>query len=728
MLCQFERLVYPRNISSAETGSYMVAVYRPCERVLDGTGHSISQVKAVGYCLPISRHLRYDMQGKWTRSTKHGVQFEMDSYKEVIIPTKDAITAYLCSGQIKGVGPKLAERIYEAFGNDTLDVLDKEPDKLMTVPGISNGRFKRICDSYLANRRARDVVAFLSPHGITANRAVKLYKEYGERTLQIVKEHPYQLCEMEGIGFLTADRIAESMGFEKLSTERVDEGLLYTLKDAESRGHLCMEKRAFIKACLKLLDTPLLTEEMAANRAMRLVHDGRLVTYEGFVYRCETALAEQHLANTIMSRKNAYHRQSSLSDGSKYGEKLKQVEASLHVRLAPEQRQAIQMALTNGISIITGGPGTGKTMIQKAILDIYQDEHPSNKICCCAPTGRAARRMEESTGHVAATVHKALGLLAGENGFHGEPKELDADLVIVDEVSMLDIYLAEHLFDAVKPGAQVVLVGDADQLPSVGPGAVLKEIIASECIPVARLDKVFRQNEGSRIAMNAKLIRHGNMHLEYGNDFVFIESASIPESAQLIQDIYEKETGKYGVDNVALLTPYRQKTETGANALNAALRDVINPACPFSKEVEYGKRIFREGDKVMQIKNHEHISNGDIGYITKIVTGSDETTVFVDYGEGRVAEYDSSELDLLDLGYACTIHKSQGSEFKSVIINLQTAHYIMLTRPLLYTAITRGKERVTIVGERKALCMAIGKVDTEKRGTCLAARLKKINL
>ena len=567
----------------------------------------------------------------------------------------------------------------------------------------------------------------MSPHGITANRAVKLYKEYGERTLQIVKEHPYQLCEMEGIGFLTADRIAESMGFEKLSTERVDEGLLYTLKDAESRGHLCMEKRAFIKACLKLLDTPLLTEEMAANRAMRLVHDGRLVTYEGFVYRRETALAEQHLANTIMSRKNAYHWQSSLSDGAKCDEKLKQVEASLHVRLAPEQRQAIQMALTNGISIITGGPGTGKTMIQKAILDIYQEEHPRNKICCCAPTGRAARRMEESTGHAAATVHKALGLLAGENGFHGEPKELEADLVIVDEVSMLDIYLAEHLFDAVKPGAQVVLVGDADQLPSVGPGAVLKEIITSECIPVARLDKVFRQNEGSRIAMNAKLIRHGNMHLEYGNDFVFIESASISDSAQVIQDVYEKETGKYGVDNVALLTPYRQKTETGANALNAVLRDVINPACPFSQEVEYGKRIFREGDKVMQVKNHEHISNGDIGYITKIVTGSGETTVFVDFGEGRVAEYDSSELDLLDLGYACTIHKSQGSEFKSVIINLQTAHYIMLTRPLLYTAITRGKERVTIVGERKALCMAIGKVDTEKRGTCLAARLKKLN-
>lgn len=724
MLCQFERLVYPHNIKTTDTGSYMVAVYRPCERVVDRMGNAVTQVKAVGYCLPISQHLRYDMQGKWIRSTKHGVQFEMDSYTEVIIPTKEAITAYLCSGQIKGIGPRLAERIYEAFGNETLEILDKEPDKLLAIPGISSGRYRKICESYLANRGARDVVAFLSPHGITANRAVKLYKEYGKRTLQIVKEHPYQLCEMDGIGFLTADRIAASMGFDKLSTERVDEGLIFTLKEAEGRGHLCMEKKAFIKACLKLLETPELTEEMAANRAMRLVHEGRLVTYDGFVYRKETAYAEQHLAEAIVDRQKAYKPAKQNESDKPFSEKIKEVEASLHVRLAPEQREAVQTALTSGISIITGGPGTGKTMIQKAILDIFRMDHPNKVIRCCAPTGRAARRMEESTGYPAATVHKALGLLAGDSGFYAEPRELNADLVLVDEVSMLDIYLAGHLFDAVKAGSQVVLVGDADQLPSVGPGAVLKEMIESGCIPVVRLDKVFRQNAGSRIAINAKLIRHGNMGLEYGDDFVFIDSPSIPESAQIIQDIYQQETGKYGVDNVALLTPYRQKTETGVNALNTVLRDVINPAWPGSHEVEFGKRCFREGDKVMQIRNHEQVSNGDIGYITRISHSGDETMVYVDFGDGRLAEYDSSELDLLDLGYACTIHKSQGSEYKSVIINLQTAHYIMLTRPLLYTAITRGKERVIIVGERKALCMAISKVDTEKRGTCLAKRLR----
>lgn len=363
-------------------------------------------------------------------------------------------------------------------------------------------------------------------------------------------------------------------------------------------------------------------------------------------------------------------------------------------------------------------------MLQKALLGIYSRNHPSKEIVCCAPTGRAARRMEQSTGFPASTVHKALGLIAGEDGEYGTPETLDADLILVDEVSMLDIYLAGDLFDSVKPGSQLILIGDADQLPSVGPGAVLSEMIASGTIPVVKLDKIFRQTAGSRIATNAKLIRHGNMSLEYGRDFQFYDSASIPKSAERIVELYLQETAKYGVDNVALLSPYRQKTETGVNALNELLREKINPPAPDKDEVVHGTRRFRCGDKVMQIKNCDEISNGDIGYITKICKAGDETTVTIDFGDGRTAEYDSSQLDMLDLGYASTIHKSQGSEYRSVIINLQCAHYVMLTRPLVYTAITRGKENVIIVGERRALCMAIKKTDTEKRGTCLAKRLR----
>ena len=721
MLCQFERLIYP-NSRGLDAGSYMIALYRPCENIRDSAGNAVTQVKAVGYCLPVSEHLRYEMQGHWSRNPKHGVQFEVESYEEVIAPTKEGIIAYLSSGQIKGIGPKIAERIFDAFGLEALNVLDREPERLLTISGISEGKLKKICDSYLANRGARDVVAFLSPHGITPNRAVRLYKEYGDRTMEIVKKHPYQLCEIAGIGFKTADRIAMSMGFDLLSTERVDEGILYTLTDAEGKGHLCMEKHAFLKACLKVLDTPQLTQEMVANRAARLVYSGQLVSYQGNVYRSKTASAEERLASMIHQQLR-HRRKQSYAD---LDMEIDMEERSQKVKFAAEQRNAIKMALTEGLLVITGGPGTGKTLIQKAILNIYHRSNPELEICCCAPTGRAARRMEQSTGFPASTVHKALGLIAGEDGDYGEPEALEADLVLVDEVSMLDIYLAGHLFDSIKYGAQVILVGDADQLPSVGPGAVLSEMIASGCIPVVKLDKVFRQNAGSRIATNAKLIRHGNVGLEYGDDFQFIESPSIPDSAERIAQLYMQETAKYGVDNVALLTPYRQKTETGVNALNERLRELVNPADSRKAEAAHGKRKFRCGDKVMQIRNHEDVNNGDIGYIRKITRNSDDSTVMVDFGDGRRMEYDSSELEMLDLGYASTIHKSQGSEYSSVIINLQCAHSIMLTRPLLYTAITRGKSRVIIVGEKRALCIAIKRTDTERRGTCLAKRLQEL--
>ena len=723
MLCQFEKLLYPKDAHAASAGSYMVAVYRPCEIVRDSSGSILPQFKAVGYFLPVSNHLRYNMKGHWSRNTKHGTQFEVDSYDEVIIPSREGIIGYLSSGQIKGIGPRIAEKIYDAYGNLALEVLDKEPDKLLGIPGISQTRLTKICDSYLANRAARDVVAFLTPYGITANRAVKLYKEYGKEAMSIVKEHPYQLCELAGIGFKTADRIASSVGFTPLSTERVDAALLYTLTEAESRGHLCMEKHAFIKSCSKLLETPELTEEMLANRAARLVSEGDLVSYQGMVYRVSNAQSEAALANHI-------HRLLQSACQYEYGDLDQEIDAeerALRVRFAPEQREAVKMALTHTLSIITGGPGTGKTMIQRAILDIYKGRHPKNSIICCAPTGRAARRMEQSTGEPSSTVHKALGLLAFDGGYFGGVEALEADLILADEVSMLDNHLALHLFKAVPGSSQLILIGDADQLPSVGPGAVLSELLASGLIPVVRLDRVFRQNAGSRIAVNAKLIRHGTLSLEYGPDFQFHQSPSIPESAERIKELYLQEVQHYGVDNVALLSPFRQKTETGVNALNEVLRDSVNPKASYKIEAVCGKKLFRQGDKVMQTRNHDDVSNGDIGTITGITKTANDVCVHVDFGDGRVKEYDSTDLEMLDLGYATTIHKSQGSEYRSVIINLQCAHSLMLTRPLVYTAITRGKDRVILVGERKALCIAIKKTDTEKRGTCLAHRLQVLS-
>ena len=719
MLCQFSQLIYPHDIRSVAPDSYMVALYHPCEIIHDSDGNKVGQIKAVGYGLPISNKLRYEMQGHWSKNSKHGLQFEVDTYSEVITPTKEGIISYLSSGQIKGIGPKLATLIYNTFGNMTLEVLDKEPEMLLTISGISSNKLKKIRDSYLANRAARDVVAFLTPHGITANRAVKLFREYGDKTMDIVENHPYRLCELAGIGFATADRIAMSMGYNQLSPERADEGLLYTLIEAESRGHLCLEKHVFIKSCLSLLKTPEMTYEMLGNRAARMVADGRLVTYQGYVYRRKTGDLEERLADMIYLQhiSKPHHICNNLDAAMDIEEKR------LGFKLAAEQRDAIKMALTEGLSIITGGPGTGKTAIQKAIIEIYRTQHPNCEICCCAPTGRAARRMEQSTGYPSSTIHKALGLMANEDGEYGDPFDITADLVVVDEVSMLDLFLAVQLFAAAKRGSQIVLIGDVDQLPSVGPGAVLSEIIGSNSVPFVRLDQVFRQNSGSRIATNAKLMRHGNLSLEYGDDFQFIASSDLSRSAKELVKLYLQETQKYGVDNVAMLSPYRQKTETGVNSLNILLRDQINPAAPSKPEAVRGTRIFRLGDKVMQVRNREDVNNGDIGYITQIYKTNNDVYVQVDFGDGRVKEYDQSDLDMLDLGYATTVHKSQGAEYSSVIMNLQCAHYIMLTRPLVYTAITRGKNRVIIVGERKALCMAIKHTDAEKRGTCLAARI-----
>ena len=721
MLCQFERLLYPSDAKAVNAGSYMVAVYKPCESIMDGKGNTLSRIKAVGYGLPLSAQLRYDMKGRWNRDPKFGVQFEVETYDEIVEPTEEGIVAYLCSGQIKGIGPKLARKIYDRFGKASLDILDNDPDKLLSIPGISENRLEKICESYLAGRAARDVVAFLAPYGITANRAVKLFQQYGNKTLETVKEHPYSLYEMAGIGFITADKIARSMGVSELSPERVDAALLYTLEDAECKGNLCLEKHAFIHACLKMLATPGLTEEMAANRAMQMVIDGKLSTYGGFVYRIQTALAEDDLADRVVNRL----KDSSIVNVGEIERLLSEEETAAGIELAKEQKNAIRQALSGTVTVVTGGPGTGKTLIQKFMLNIYAKMYPGARICCCAPTGRAARRMEQATGHQAATVHRELSLFAGEGAKYGKPRDLTADFVVVDEVSMLDVFLADKLFTAIKAGAQVVLIGDADQLPSVGPGAVLSELIASGCIPVIRLDKVYRQSSGSRIALNARLIRHGNLNLEYGADFRFIDSADLAESAKLMEEQYLREVKRYGVDRVALLSPFRQKTETCVNALNEVLRDLVNPSSASKDEVDSGKRRFRVGDKVMANKNSGDISNGDIGYIKEIAYDGDDVLVYADFGDGRIREFGKEDLDMLELGYATTVHKSQGSEYDSVIINLQKAHSVMLMRPLVYTAITRGKKNVIIVGERRALCMAIRRPDTEKRGTCLAERLKE---
>ncbi|MCQ2443040.1 MAG: ATP-dependent RecD-like DNA helicase [Oscillospiraceae bacterium] len=723
MVCTFQRLIYPRSTSDIHPDTYVVASYCPCERLVNSRNEVITAVTAVGYGLPVTSKLRYALEGHWVKS-KYGPQYQVDSYTEVITPTKAGIIAYLSSGQIRGVGKKMAQRIYDAFGEHTLEILDKEPDKLLEVKGISQNKLERICESYESARAARYVIAFLAPYNISPKKALKLYRKYRSRTLEMVQQHPYVLQEVAGIGFLSADKIAMSVGIDPLSPERVDAGLMHTLVSEEEQGHLCMEKRDFVQKTLKLLNTDGLTEDMTAYRASILVKTGKLSCYQGMVYRTVTAQAEHVLAQRLSELVFAETPQFPCD----FQTALEKEERKLGYKLDTEQRDAVLTALACSVSVITGGPGTGKTATQKIILNLYRKMFPTGRIICCAPTGRAARRMTESTGYPSSTIHSALGLNAGDDLSEKCPEPLKADSVLVDEVSMLDIHLANFLVQSIPTGCQLVLVGDADQLPSVGPGAVLRELTKypDDIIALIALNKVHRQSAGSRIAVNASRIRVGNLSLEYGEDFQFCETANMQESAALIEQIYLTEIGKHGVDNVALLSPYRKNTITGVNALNQQLQAQVNPPHPQKAEITIGQRCFRVGDKVMQTRNHQDISNGDIGYITAIIRSEDDTTICIDFGDGRQVEYDVTELSMLDLGYALTVHKSQGSEYHTVIISVETAHSFMLVRPLIYTAVTRAKTKVILVGQRKALCTAIRREETQQRRTMLAERMKEI--
>lgn len=723
MKCSFSRLLYPKSLEEARDGSYMIALFRPNEKVLDAQGNRLNSIKVVGHFLPTVAGVKVDMVGHWKKDARYGLQFEMESYEEIVGSDKRSIVAYLSSGMIPGIGSVLAERIYNTFGAQTLEVLDQDPSRVSEVLGISKKKCEQFCKAYMETRSARKLINLLAPFNISAPQAIKLRQQLGTDAQRLLMEFPYMVFERDLIDFEIADQLAQASGIPQNAPERLAAGLIYALKQAEHEGHLCMHKESFVRRAVNLLRAPQVTWKAVAQRAFEMIKEGRLSLFYDYVYRPIMAKAEEDVATWIC---DMLHRDSLPYMGD-LDDEIDGQQTEMGFTFAEEQRHAIRTALTSPICIISGGPGTGKTSIQRAILNIYKKAFPDSDVVCCAPTGRAARRMEQSTGYPASTIHKVLNLTAGEVHELKDIDLLEADLVLVDEVSMMDMLTTWYLFNALPPSCRLILVGDADQLPSVGPGAVLNELLACGKLPAVILDKVFRQSEGSLVAENAQRIRHGVSDLEFGDDFQFWPSAEETQSAQYLMWFYKREVDRYGVDNVALLTPFRKKSKTGVYSLNAALHDTINPASPEKDEIETGQRILRVGDKVMQMKNRDFASNGDIGYICTSKRDSDGILVEVDFGDDRVVAYEDVEsLRQLELAYAATIHKSQGSEYDAVLINIQNMHGKMLNRALIYTAETRAKKQVIIVGDWEAVVRAIQTADTKRRNTMLAVRINDL--
>ena len=656
-------------------------------------GDRMLRFTAVGYELPRTKAVELELDGEWVEN-KYGYQLQVEQWQEIVPQTADGLLAYLGSGLIKGIGPKTAEKIYQAFGTETLRILDEEP-----------GPFK-----------------------ITPATALKIHQHFGPACVDILKKCPYDLCQISGFGFKRVDGIVRKTDNRLHSTERIKGAVLYTLEDARSKsGHLFLPAEDLTKETLLLLNAPIpipeqrvRTEEVQETLQQMILH-GAVVAYKQYLYSPRVFGQEDDTARMIAERL-AY-----ISVAENIESSLESVRESLGITLSQKQEQAVRTAFQHGLTIITGSPGTGKTTVLKAIIEVFKNLHPKGKFALMAPTGRASRRMAESTGvDEARTLHSALGLGTGEEIGDGDRvRTVDADLIIVDEFSMVDMWLAQQFFKRISQHTRVVLVGDPNQLPSVGAGNVFYELIHSGMVPVTVLDWIFRQSKDGLIAYNAKFINEGSTKLYYGNDFVFVDSPTQIESAKRIQDIYCKEAAERGIENVQILSPFREKGEAASEQLNRAIRERVNPFRSAEEEVKIGNRTFRVHDRIMQTKNTEKVSNGDLGFITGITTSSKgERLVQMDFGGDRKLTYTPEQLAHVDLAYATTIHKAMGSEFETVIIPIVKAHTIMLYRNLLYTAVTRAKKKVILVGHKPILFMAVHRADISKRNTMLGERIR----
>jgi len=670
------------------------------------------------------------MRGEWANHPKYGEQFKVVYYKCMVPASVYGIQKYLGSGLIKGIGPIMAGRIVEKFGKETLDVIDTDVGKLTGVEGIGTKRIEMIKRAWAEQKEIREVMVFLQSHGVSSGYATKIFRQYGTQSIAVVKENPYRLAtDIFGIGFLTADRIAEKLGFDKDSELRAQAGVLYVLHQLADEGHVYYPYGPLIKECQEILqvDRELIVRALETAASDKRIFIEELTEQFGekskAVYLAKFHLSEATIAARLR-RLIAVPKPMRKIDKDKA---IEWVQKQLSINLAKKQLQAIRCAIENKVMVITGGPGTGKTTIINAILRIFAKLRV--KIMLAAPTGRAAKRMSETTGHEAKTIHRMLEYSIQKGGFQkNDENPLDCDLLVVDEASMIDTILMYHLLKALPPEATFILVGDVNQLPSVGAGNVLKDIISSGAVPVVELNEIFRQAKESLIIINAHKINNGLLpsltpSRQKMGDFYFIEQQD-PEEVlkrilELTRERIPKRFGFDPVNDIQVLTPMHKGT-VGAGNLNMELQKALNPG---EEGVTRGNRNFRINDKVMQIRNNydKEVFNGDIGRITRV--DQDDQVVIISF-DGRDVPYDFTDLDEIVLAYAVSVHKSQGSEYPAVIMPILTQHYVLLQRNLIYTAVTRGRNLVVIVGTKRALALGVKNDKTKRRYTYLSYRLR----
>jgi exodeoxyribonuclease V alpha subunit len=685
-------------------------------------------IPVIGHLYSVAPGEVLKIHGYLENHPKYGRQIRIESYESLIPATLPGIEKYLGSGLIKGIGPETAKRIVKKFGLQTLEIIEKDIRQLSKVEGVGPKRVAQIKEAWKDQKEIRRIMIFLQGHGISTGLAAKIFKTYGQQSVTRIQENPYGLAaDIFGVGFLTADRIAQKMGVEKDAPIRLEAGLTYFLQQKSEEGQVCLPEEELIQTAAQQLeaDPGLLQSVLNDLIQKKQLRARKGETGQLFIFLPYLDISEDGIAQRIRSLFENKIQPDKRADAI-----IARVENALRLTLSIQQKEAVQKALSQKLLIITGGPGTGKTTIIRTILEIYKQL--GRRCVLLAPTGRAAKRLSEVTLFPAATIHRGLGFNPKIGGFQkNEEHPLSADLVVVDEASMVDTFLMFHLLKAVPDRAVLILVGDVFQLPSVGPGSVLSDFIQLGKIPVVQLNRIFRQEEGSLIVVNAHRIHQGEMPIlvkEEGNknqDFYFLDQEE-PEKAarwilELIQDRLPK---RYGIDpfqDIQVLTPM-YKGVVGAENLNLLLQQHLNSEKEF---VQRGSRIFKMGDKLMQIRNNydKEVYNGDIGRLAKIDQENQEIWVNFD---GRFVRYDFSELEELVLAYAISIHKSQGNEYPAVVVPIMIQHFILLQRNLIYTAITRAKRVVVLVGTKKALAIGIKNNKPQLRYSLLKERLARL--